>query len=371
VLLLAYASASFGGTFVALQPANFVRDTGNPVAVTTSFTVLNPNTAYTLHIDNGGAQGEFARVSSAVILLNGVQVAGPSDFNKNVTVIEKPLTLVRTNTVSVELRSQPGSGITLQVIGLDNDLPTITATVQPSPNVAGWNQAPVTVSFSCADATSGIATCSTPITVTTEGGNQTITGTAVDRAGNMATRSVTLNIDATPPGLSSSFTPVPNSNGWNNTNVTVSFAATDSLSGVATVTPPVTVTTEGANQRVSGTATDRAGNSSMVNATVNIDQTPPSLSPVLMPAPNSNGWNNTPVTVSFAATDSLSGVATVTPPVRVTTEGANQGVSGTATDQAGNRSTKSATVNLDTTPPKSGHMRFVHSRCKRGLFRGG
>lgn len=243
VLLLACATASFGGTFVALQPANFVRTTGKPVAVTVSFTVLNPHTAYTLHIDNGGAHGEFTRVSSAVILLNDVQVVGPSDLNQTVTVITKPITLVHTNTVSVELRSQPGSGITLQISGIDNDLPTITATAQPPPNAAGWNQAPVTVSFSCADTTSGIATCSAPSTVATEGANQTITGTAIDRAGNTATRSVMLNIDTTPPGLSSVLTPAPNSNGWNNTDVTVNFAATDNLSGVATVTEPVTLTT--------------------------------------------------------------------------------------------------------------------------------
>src|SRR5262249_2348763 len=151
------------------------------------------------------------------ILLNGVQVAGPSDFNQTVTVINKPLTLVRTNTVSVELRSQSGSGLTLQVIGLDKDLPTITAPAQPPPNGAGLNQVPVAVSFSCADATSGIATCSAPSTVSTEGANQTITGTAIDRAGNTATRAVTLNIDMTPPGLSPILTPAPNNNGWNNT----------------------------------------------------------------------------------------------------------------------------------------------------------
>src|SRR5215831_13161097 len=169
VLLLACASVSFGGTFVALAPTNVVRNAGAPAVVTASFTVLNPNTAYTLHIDNGGAHGEFARVSSAVILLNGVQVAGPSDFNQTVTVINKPLTLVRTNTVSVELRSQSGSGLTLQVVGIDNDLPTIAATTQPPPNATGWNQTPVTVSFSCVDATSGIATCSAPSTVAIEG----------------------------------------------------------------------------------------------------------------------------------------------------------------------------------------------------------
>jgi hypothetical protein len=88
-----------------------------------------------------------------------------------------------------------------------------------------------------------------------------------------------------------------------------------------------------------------------VSATVNLDTTPPSLAPVLTPAPNSSGWNNTPVTVSFATTDSLSGIATVTAPIVVTTEGANQSVSGTAIDLADNSSTVRATVHLDTTPP--------------------
>src|SRR5262249_38309577 len=146
-----------------------------------------------------------------------------------------------------------------------------TATAQPPPNAAGWNQTSVTVRFSCADATSGIATCSAPSTVATEGANQTITGTAIDRAGNTATRAVTLNLDMTPPGLSPVLTPAPNNNGWHNTPVTVSFAATDSLSGVVAVTAPITVTTEGANQGVSGTAIDRAGNSSTVRAMVNLD----------------------------------------------------------------------------------------------------
>src|SRR5262249_38375720 len=84
----------------------------------------------------------------------------------------------------------------------------------------------------------------------------------------------------------------------------------------------------------------------------------------LTPAPNSSGWNNTPVTVSFPATDSLSGVATVTPPVTVTTEGAQQDVSGTATDRAGNSSTVHATVNLDTTPPRVGITFYVAAVVK-------
>ncbi len=67
--ILSWTSVSLAGTFVALGPEEHVRGTGKPVQVTSSFSVLNPNTDYTLRIDNRGKNGEFARVSSAVISL--------------------------------------------------------------------------------------------------------------------------------------------------------------------------------------------------------------------------------------------------------------------------------------------------------------
>ena len=90
-------------------------------------TTYNPNIDYTLQIDNGGSNGEFARVSSAKVFLNGVQVLGTSDFNQSVAVLEKSTNLVTTNELVVELASKAGSGITLRIIGVDNDPPTIAA----------------------------------------------------------------------------------------------------------------------------------------------------------------------------------------------------------------------------------------------------
>jgi hypothetical protein len=86
---------------------------------------------------------------------------------------------------------------------------------------------------------------------------------------------VNINIDKTPPILTVTSMPLPNSNGWNNIDVTVSFAAVDTLSGVAVVSAPVTVTTEGAGQVVTGSATDLAGNLTVGKMLVNIDKTPP------------------------------------------------------------------------------------------------
>src|SRR5204863_4219170 len=71
--------------------------------------------------------------------------------------------------------------------------------------------------------------------------------------------------------------PPPNANGWNNTDVTVDFNGADALSGIASVTGPVTVSTEGANQIVTGTAIDLAGNTTSTSVSVSIDKTAPEL----------------------------------------------------------------------------------------------
>src|SRR5262245_57931566 len=83
----------------------------------------------------------------------------------------------------------------------DTTPPTITATVSPAPNAAGWHHSNVTVRFRCADAQSGIAFCPAAIIVTTEGAQQVVERTARDRAGNTATARVTLNIDKHRPTI--------------------------------------------------------------------------------------------------------------------------------------------------------------------------
>ncbi len=77
--------------------------------------------------------------------------------------------------------------------------PTITSSATPAPNAAGWNNTNVIVTFTCAAPTSGVTSCTAPVTVSTDGANQVITGTVVDNTGNMASASVTVNLDKTPP----------------------------------------------------------------------------------------------------------------------------------------------------------------------------
>lgn len=229
--------------------------------------------------------------------------------------------------------------------------PTITATVSPAPNANGWNNSSVTVTFICSDSTVGIKSCPSPLTVSTEGANQVVQGTAVNNGGVSSNTSVKVNVDRTPPTIVAALTPAPNSSGWNNSDVTVSFNCTDSLSGIANCPQPILLSSSGANQIVSGTATDSAGNTASTSIAVNIELTLPSIAASVSTPPNAQGWNNTNVTVSFTCAPSTAAIVSCPQPQTISTDGAGRVISGTVTDAAGYTNTAKVTLNIAKTPP--------------------
>jgi hypothetical protein len=133
--------------------------------------------------------------------------------------------------------------------------------------------------------------------------------------------------DTTPPTSSASLSPAPNSNGWNNSNVTVTIHATDAGSGVyyqtysasgagafGTTTGGATVAPVIAAQgttTVSYQATDNWYNTNSVQATtVRIDKTPPVITKSPAPAfvKGHLGATTAPISISWAGTDATSGV---------------------------------------------------------------
>ncbi len=249
-------------------------------------------------------------------------------------------------------RSGNSSTVISQTFETDTTPPTISASIVPPPNASGWNNTNVAVTFVCADALSGVATCPLSQTVTTEGAQQIVSGTATDNAGNTAVGGVTLNIDKTPPTITAATSPPPNGSGLYTSNVTVSFTCSDTLSGVAICPPPQMVAASAGNQVVSGTATDLAGNSATTGTTLAFaPNNPPLITAAVIPSPNAAGWNNSPVTVTFTCSGGTGGIATCSPPVTVSSEGANQVVTGSAVDHGGQTATASAAVNIDLSPP--------------------
>ncbi|HYU84047.1 MAG TPA: hypothetical protein VEK80_04515 [Kribbellaceae bacterium] len=212
----------------------------------------------------------------------------------------------------------------------DRTLPNADGRFWPRANAAGWVNSDVTVTMGGGEAPNGTGVAyleyqlsgatTTPVTrvdgdfakfAVSNEGITTVSLWAVDKANNVSVkRSLTIRIDKTAPTIDTSATPPPNAAGWNNTDVTVAFSATDSGSGLTTATPrSVTLTAEGAGQVAQATFADKAGNSTTATYTANIDKTDPVLSG--MPADSCSLWPPDGELVQVAsveASDALSGV---------------------------------------------------------------
>jgi parallel beta-helix repeat protein len=247
--------------------------------------------------------------------------------------------------------------------------PTTTITLSCILGKGGWYRSDVEVSLTAVDnpGGSGVDTTSysldgtqwqtylAPFTVSAEG-LTAIYYRSRDLAGNVEVpKSETIHIDKTPPTITVEATPPPNAHGWNNTGVTVHFAADDALSGLDTVTPGVVISTEGMDQSATGVATDLAGNTATVTISgIHIDKTPPTVQGMPTTPPTGHGWHNADVTVQWVASDELSGVDPTMPPGDSLVGGEGAGlVAGPVTvwDLAGNSTTASHEVNIDRTPP--------------------
>jgi ELWxxDGT repeat protein len=182
--------------------------------------------------------------------------------------------------------------------------------VPPTP-ASGWFGSNVIVTWVGSDATSGIASCTSPVTITTEGQNQSSgPGTCTDNAGLVSTpmQLTGINIDKTPPVPTVTPSSENNEAGWYNVDVTATWSGEDALSGIAGCTPPQTIATEGEGQSTDfGGCVDFAGNASIgiriVN--INIDKTAPSA---VIVQPRGVLTKGDLVLVSFSCSDGLSGV---------------------------------------------------------------
>jgi hypothetical protein len=197
----------------------------------------------------------------------------------------------------------------------------------------------------------------------------------IEAAKTVADATTQVATDTTPPVTIASVSPGPNTNGWNNSNITVNLNSTDSEPG-GTGVKQITYSATGA-QAIASTVVNGASDSFTISTegittitffgtdnannveapktiTIRLDKTAPTIMGSRTPPPNINGWNNISVTVSFQCSDALSGLAGGSPPAPTTlsTEGAGQSVTGICSDLAGNYATSTvSSINIDKTPP--------------------
>jgi hypothetical protein len=231
--------------------------------------------------------------------------------------------------------------------------------VSPTPNAAGWNNGDVSIPFSASDATSGVAATSTPNPVVISGSGAALNAQVVvsDVAGNSATFTTpAVNIDRTAPAISPQVTGTLGNNGWYTSDVHVAWTIDESPGSILGTTgceaTNVSADTAGVTFNCSVTSAGGTTNSSV---TIRRDATPPVLSfGTPSPAPNTNGWNKTNVSIAFTRSDALSGLAStsVASPLVIRTEGANVTGQVVVTDNAGNVATfTSVARNIDKTAP--------------------
>lgn len=185
---------------VIFGPTQYLRTAGPPNQYTDTVSLPAGATApFLLHIVNGNPNGTN-RVSSAHVTRNGTEVVGPSEFSQNVAVIDRTVSLQATNTLAVRLTSAPGSFLTISVLatgvgpqptGLTPNplnltagtIGTLTATIAPSPTVAG--------SLAVSSSDPGVATV--PASVAFAVGQTSIPVPVTAVATGTATITVTLN----------------------------------------------------------------------------------------------------------------------------------------------------------------------------------
>lgn len=224
----------------------------------------------------------------------------------------------------------------------DTTAPTATPAQTPAANGNGWNNTDVLVTWNWTDNAggSGLDPTGCATTSTTSGeGELTLDATCKDIAGNIGSAAYTVKVDKTAPTASASASPAANANGWNNTDVIVSFSGSDGLSGIESCEAAVVLSGEGAAQSASGTCTDKAGNASAAATAsgINIDKTSPTVALVGGPAQSGTYYFGfVPAQPTCDASDTLSGLVGACVVSGYGTEVGAQTVTATATDRAGN-----------------------------------
>jgi hypothetical protein len=154
-----------------------------------------------------GATYELGSVPAAGCSVTDAE-DGPSTFAATVSAVSGPLSAYGLGSQTASCSYSDGGGLSASASAtysiVDTTAPVITFVGRTAPNGNGWNNGDVTVSWSCSDTPgSGVLNASISQTVSTEGANQSATGTCEDHAGNTASDTQSgINIDTTDPTVS-------------------------------------------------------------------------------------------------------------------------------------------------------------------------
>ena len=184
--------------------------------------------------------------------------------------------------------------------------------------------------------------------------------TCLDKAGNSGTKSFALSYDATGPATSATADRSPDSSGWFNQPLTVSFSGTDAVSGTDSCSAPENYSgPDSVEAVVGGVCVDKAGNVGLASLSVSYDATAPVVTTAEPDRrPDANGWYNHPLVVGFRGSDATSGIAGCTQAAYAGPDSSGTTVTGSCQDHAGNAGgSLPFELRFDSTAPAIGGLR--------------
>jgi hypothetical protein len=295
---------------------------GLQVEASVSFSVVDPSApSIGYELDPAAPDGDNGWYRGTVGLT--WSVGEPESPNSLITTgcVDQTITADQAETYTCSAASAGGSADPVTVtLKRDATNPGISASVTPSaPNGEnGWYVTAPSVTFVCTDETSGVDSCmvdgeSGASKTLGEGENQSLSGTAIDEAGNTGhATSPDIDVDLTAPDrVSGAANRLPDNNGWYNHAVDFTFTGQDATSGIANCSTPTYSGPDGTGLTVSGRCSDRAGLSSgsVSSEAFNYDATAPVASVTGVESGAIYTLGNVP-TADCSTSDNLSGVAT-------------------------------------------------------------
>lgn len=149
--------------------------------------------------------------------------------------------------------------------------------------------------------------------------------------------------------------------GWFVSNVIVNWKVEDPESPILSWSgcEPQTLDTDTLEKTLTCSATSDGGGPVSVTKRFTIDKTPPAVSPAPSRQPDSNGWYSQGLTVSFSATDALSGVASCSTAAYAGPDNPSAAVPGSCRDNAGNVGSGTFSFKYDATAPAVSNVRAI------------
>ena len=126
IFLSLFLGTASAGEVTMFGPKQYIRTTGAPNVYTDTFSTIPGEAKLTVKNGNwDGSERITDAISSASVAVNGEEIFGTDDFNQGVYLLEAPINVAEGNSILVELASNPGSYLTIEVTQ-DIAPPTVT-----------------------------------------------------------------------------------------------------------------------------------------------------------------------------------------------------------------------------------------------------